>query len=72
MGSSVKFAVALGFSLKNCGLLTVTLTKYRISASPGKPARDGGSVALMCCVAVFANSGIVFEKETFESGLFDC
>jgi hypothetical protein len=58
--------------LKNCGLFTVTLTKYRISASPGKPVNDGGSVALMCWVAVFANSGIAFEKETVETGLFGC
>jgi hypothetical protein len=68
----LKFTTALGFSLKNCGLFTVTLTKYRISASPGKPPKLGGSVALICCVGVFANSGIAFEKETFEIGLFDC
>lgn len=72
MGRKVKFATARGFSLKNCGLLTVTLTKYRISASPGKPLRVGGSVALMCWVGVLANSGIALEKETLEMGLFDC
>jgi hypothetical protein len=69
---TVKFATALGFSLKNCGRFTVTLTKYRISASPGNPVKLGGSVALICCVGVFANSGIAFEKDTFEMGLFDC
>lgn len=72
MGSNVKFAIALGFSLKNCGLFTVTLTKYLISASPGKPDSEGGSVDLMCCVGVLANSGIALEKETLEMGLFVC
>lgn len=47
IGRSVKIAIALGFSLKNCGRFTVTLTKYRISASPGKPTNEGGSVALI-------------------------
>lgn len=72
IGRSVKLAVALGFSLKNCGLFTVTLTKYRISASPGKPDKDGGRVVLMCWVGALANSGIAFEKETFEMGLLAC
>jgi len=72
IGSSVKIAMALGFSLKNCGLFTVTLTKYLISASPGKPASDGGSVLLMWCVAGRAISGRAFENETLGMGLFDC
>ena len=72
IGRKLKFAIALGFSLKNCGLFTVTLTKYRISASPGNPPSVGGSVAFTCCVGVFANSGIAFEKETLEMGLFVC
>jgi hypothetical protein len=70
MGSNVKFAIARGFSLKNCGRFTVTFTKYLISASPGYPAKEGGSVVLMWWVAALANSGIAFEKETFVMGLF--
>lgn len=54
------------------GRFTVTFTKYRISASPGKPVRDGGKVDLMCCVGVFANSGIVLAKEIFEMGAVAC
>ena len=72
IGRKLKFAIALGFSLKNCGLFTVTLTKYRISASPGNPPSVGGSVAFTCCVGVFANSGIALENETLEMGLFVC
>lgn len=68
----MKFATALGFSLNSDGLFTVTFTKYRISASPGNPVRDGGSVDLTCCVGVLANSGIVFAKEIFEIGAVDC
>ena len=72
MGNSVKFATALGFSLNNDGLFTVTLTKYRISASPGNPVREGGSEDLMCCVGALANSGMVFAKEMFEIGAVGC
>jgi hypothetical protein len=71
MGSNVKIAIARGFSLKNCGRLTVTFTKYLISASPGNPANDGGSAALMWCVAAVANSGIALEKETLARGFCD-
>jgi hypothetical protein len=46
------------------------LTKYLISASPGNPVKDGGSVAFIWCVAALANSGTAFEKETFVIGLF--
>lgn len=72
IGNSVKFATALGFSLNSDGLFTVTFTKYRISASPGKPVRDGGNVVLRCCVGALANSGIVFAKEIFVMGAVDC
>ena len=40
------------FSLKNDGRCTVAFTKYRISALPGKPLSDGGSV-LFTCLSVF-------------------
>ena len=68
----MKLAIALGFSLNRDGLFTVTFTKYRISASPGKPVKDGGNVVLMCCVGAFANSGMVFAKEMFEIGAVAC
>ena len=71
MGSIVKLATARGFSLKNCGRFTVTFTKYRISASPGKPLRDGGSVCLTCCVGVLATSGTMLENETLVLRLFE-
>jgi hypothetical protein len=34
--------------------------------------RDGGNVDLICCVGVFANSGIVLAKEMFEMGAVAC
>lgn len=51
-----------GFSLNKVGLLTVTLTKYLISASPGNPLSVGGSSCFTCLVEGFETSKLKLAK----------
>lgn len=70
MGKKLKGTYVRGFSLKKECRPTVALTKYLISASPGKPLSVGGSVLWTCLVGVLGISRPKFETPTFEIVLF--